>query len=136
VQIANNPYARPEEPAPGGSRPRLDTGKLGIDVVAYATAQELREVIARASGREPGKAKAYSSWTGQRVTVRSREGTVRAGVDGDSVQFPSPLEISIRPSALRIRVPKDRPGPKTARPTFNRRIVARLWSILLERETS
>jgi hypothetical protein len=54
---------------------------------------------------------------------------VRAGVDGEALEFPSPLEISIEPGALRVRVPKDRPGPKRGWPHLDRRIVGLLWSI-------
>jgi diacylglycerol kinase family enzyme len=100
VQIANNPYASPDEPSPAGTRPRLDTGMLGVDVVAYTSMNELR-------------------------------GLVRAGVDGEAVEFPSPVEISIVPGALRVRLPKDRPGPKIGWPRLDRRIVARLWSIVV-----
>lgn len=133
VQIANNPYAAPDDAAPLGSRPRLDTGTLGIDVVAYTSSRELRAMLRNEGKRGPGHATAYRSWTGARVTVASKDGTVPAGVDGEHIEFASPLEVSIRPGALRIRLPRDRPGPKAGWPRFDYRVVPRLWRALTGR---
>ena len=132
VQIANNPYATPEEPTPAGSRPRLDTGMLGVDVVAYKDPTELRSLVAAASGGMVERAHAYQRWTCERIRVRSREGAVRAGVDGESIEFPSPLDISIRPGALRIRLPRDRPKRKTGWPRISGSVLRELWSIVTE----
>jgi diacylglycerol kinase family enzyme len=132
VQVANNPYAKPEEPSPAGTRPRLDTGTLGIDIVAYKNSIELRALVAAASGGAAERAIAYQRWTCERVRVRSKDGTVRAGVDGESIEFPSPLDISTRPGALRIRLPRDRPGPKTGWQRVDRSVVRELWSILTD----
>jgi diacylglycerol kinase family enzyme len=133
VQIANNPYATTDDAASLGSRPRLDTGTLGVDIVSYSNSRELRSMIRNETGRGPAHALSHRSWTGRRIRVTSRDGTVPAGVDGEYIEFHSPLDISIRPGALRIRVPKDRPGPKTGWPRFDYRIAGRLWSILMGR---
>jgi diacylglycerol kinase family enzyme len=130
VQIANNPYAGPDDPAPAGTRPRLDTGELGVDVVAYRSGNELRGLVAEALRGTTIRAKAYRSWRGRSLRISSDDGVVRAGVDGEAIEFPSPVDISIAPGALRIRVPKDRPGPKIGWPRLDTRIVIRLWSIL------
>jgi diacylglycerol kinase family enzyme len=131
VQIANNPYASPDEPSPAGTRPRLDTGMLGVDVVAYTSMNELRGLVAEALRGTTIRSTAYRSWKGRKVRISSKDGVVRAGVDGEAVEFPSPVEISIVPGALRVRLPKDRPGPKIGWPRLDRRIVARLWSIVV-----
>lgn len=131
VQIANNPYAGPDDPSPAGTRPRLDTGRLGIDVVAYENKAQLGDLVAQAVAGTTIRSKAYLSWTGQQLRITSRDGVVRAGVDGEAVEFASPLEISIAPGTLRIRVPKDRPGPKVGWPRLHRRIVLRLWSMVM-----
>jgi diacylglycerol kinase family enzyme len=130
VQVANNPYAKRDEPSASGTRPRLDTGMLEVDIVAYKNQTELRALLAAASMGAVERAGAYQRWTGERVRVRSKEGTVRAGVDGESIEFPSPLDISIRPGALRIRLPKDRPGPKTGWPRVDGIVARHLWSIV------
>ncbi len=131
VQVANNPYAGPDDPAPAGTRPRLDTGKLGVDVVAYKNTTQLGDLVAQAIAGTTIRSKAYRSWTGQRIRISSRTGVVRAGVDGEAVEFPSPLEISIAPATLRIRVPKDRPGPKVGWPRLDGRMVRRLWRVVV-----
>jgi diacylglycerol kinase family enzyme len=130
VQVANNPYAKPDEPSAAGTRPRLDTGRLEVDIVAYKNQTELRALVAAASMGAVERAGAYQRWTGERVRVHSKEGTVRAGVDGESIEFPSPLDISIRPGALRIRLPKDRPGPKTGWPRVDGIVARHLWAIV------
>jgi diacylglycerol kinase family enzyme len=133
VQIANNPYATTDDAARLGSRPRLDTGTLEVDVVSYSSSRGLRGMIRRAQGRGPSRAPSYRSWRGRRIRVTSKDGTVPAGVDGEYIEFRSPLDVSIRPGALRIRVPKDRPGPKTGWPRFDYRVASRLWSIVIGR---
>jgi diacylglycerol kinase family enzyme len=130
VQVANNPYARPEDTTRMGTRPRLDTGTLGVEVIAYQNSRELRGLIGNVSINALDRAKAYRSWTGRSLTVTSQDGTVRAGVDGEYVEFPSPLEISIQPGVLRVRVPRDRPGKKAVWPRFDSRMVTRMWSIV------
>jgi diacylglycerol kinase family enzyme len=130
VEVANNPYAKPDEPSAAGTRPRLDTGRLEVDIVAYKNQTELRALVAAASMGAVERAGAYQRWTGERVRVHSKEGTVRAGVDGESIEFPSPLDISIRPGALRIRLPKDRPGPKTGWPRVDGIVARHLWAIV------
>jgi diacylglycerol kinase family enzyme len=133
VQVANNPYAGPDDPSPAGTRPRLDTGRLGVDVVAYRNATELGDLVADALAGRTIRSKAYRSWTGRRIRISARAGVVHAGVDGETVAFPSPLEIAIAPAALRIRVPRNRPGPKVGWPRLHRRIVLHLWSIAIGR---
>jgi diacylglycerol kinase family enzyme len=130
VQVANNPYAGPDDPAPAGTRPRLDTGRLGVDVVAYENKGQLGDLVAEALAGTTIRSKAYQSWTGQRIRISSRTGVVRAGVDGEAVEFPSPLEISIAPATLRIRVPRNRPGPKVGWPRLDGRMVRRLWRVV------
>src|ERR1044072_8535403 len=91
VQISNNPYAGPNDPAPAGSRPRLDTGKLAGDVVAYKNVTELGDLVAQAIAGRTIRSTAYRSWTGSQVRISSSDGVVRAGIDGEAVDIPSPL---------------------------------------------
>jgi diacylglycerol kinase family enzyme len=102
-----------------------------VDAVAYRSPTELRGLVAEAIGGAAIRSKAYRSWTGRKLRVSSNDGVVHAGVDGEAVEFPSPVDISIAPGALRVRVPKDRPGQKIGWPRLDRRIVIRLWSILI-----
>ena len=88
VQVSNNPYARPEEPAPSGTRPRLDTGSLGIEIVAYKDAGELRQTVAHATRGTLARAKAYQTWTSDRVMITSNDGVVPAGSTASTSRCP------------------------------------------------
>jgi diacylglycerol kinase family enzyme len=89
VLVSNNTYAlgRPME---RGARPRLDGGRLGIIVIDAPPGH----------GRPPGRA-----WAARFLEVGA-PGTVHAGVDGEAVELAPPLRFSIRPRALRVRVPR------------------------------
>ena len=54
--------------------------------------------------------------TARDVVVESDEEQIPAGVDGESLMFPSPVRCSVRPGALRVRVPRQRPGVAHASP--------------------
>ncbi|MEU3514736.1 diacylglycerol kinase family protein [Streptomyces sp. NPDC006654] len=58
--------------------------------------------------------------------VGARGGTVPAGIDGESVVLPAPVVCRISPGALRVRVPRHRPGTPPNRPPADWRRVLRL----------
>ena len=99
VLVSNNPYAL-ERPLPRGTRPALDSGELGIVIVDPP-----------GSGPPPpGR-----SWHAPRLDVSAQE-PVHAGVDGEPADLFPPLHFTIRPGALRVRIPRPHPGtPPTAR---------------------
>jgi diacylglycerol kinase family enzyme len=102
VLVSNNPYGL-DRPRAHGARPTLSGGRLGVIVIDAA-----------AEGRRPpGRA-----WSATSLEVGA-PATVRAGIDGEAVELEAPLEFSIRPLALRVRVPRragDRGAPQSARP--------------------
>jgi diacylglycerol kinase family enzyme len=134
VQVGNNRYAGPSDPTPPGTRPRLDTGELGIDVVAFGVPAKhprfVRPVRLGRSERSP----ALRSWSATALTVRGRTGVVPAGVDGEYLEFRSPLVVSIRPGALRVRLPRSRPGPKARWLAIDHTTLRKLWSVLAGHE--
>jgi diacylglycerol kinase family enzyme len=93
VLVSNNPYALDNPLAPG-TRPALDTGRLGIVVLGAPGDTSLG----------PGRA-----WTAPRLEVRA-PAAVPAGVDGEAVDLSSPLRFAIRPAALRVRISSRHPG--------------------------
>jgi diacylglycerol kinase family enzyme len=117
--VSNNPYAR-ADPLGGGRRPRLDTGQLGvigIRVEGPGQAAELVLLGERASG--------ITSVTSRRVTVEAPEGHIPVAVDGEALDLPVPVVCTLRRGALRVRVPRHRPGAPYAPPAVDwRRIVA------------
>ncbi|WP_245873533.1 diacylglycerol/lipid kinase family protein [Streptomyces phaeoluteigriseus] len=117
--VSNNPYAR-ADPLGGGRRPRLDTGQLGVIGVRVEGPGQAAELVLlgeRASG--------ITSVTSRRVTVEASEGHIPVAVDGEALDLPVPVVCTLRPRALRVRVPHHRPGAPYAPPTVDwRRIVA------------
>ncbi|MET9505162.1 diacylglycerol kinase family protein [Streptomyces sp. NPDC006622] len=117
--VSNNPYAR-ADPLGGGRRPRLDTGQLGVIGVRVEGPGQAAELVLlgeRASG--------ITSVTSRRVTVEASEGHIPVAVDGEALDLPVPVVCTLRPRALRVRVPRHRPGAAYAPPTVDwRRIVA------------
>jgi diacylglycerol kinase family enzyme len=102
VLVSNNPYAL-ERPPARGARPKLDGGRLGIIVIDAPPRHR----------RPPGRA-----WTARSLDVDAPS-TVHAGVDGEAMELAPPLRFSIRPRALRVRVPRRdsarRRPPRSAR---------------------
>ena len=93
VLVSNNPYAL-DRPLARGTRPALDSGQLGI-------------IILDAPGDDPhppGRA-----WNAASLAVCA-PAPVHAGVDGEAVDLNPPLQITIRPAALRVRVSSRHPG--------------------------
>lgn len=93
VLVSNNPYALDNPLAPG-TRPALDTGRLGIVVLGVPGDTSL------GSGR---------AWIAPRLEV-SAPAAVPAGVDGEAVDLSPPLRFAIRPAALRVRISSRHPG--------------------------
>ena len=94
VLVSNNPYALDRPIAPG-TRPRLDTGKLGV-VVLDASRPGLAD--------PPGRA-----WRATHLQVDA-SAPVHAGIDGEAVELHAPLEFVIRPGVLRVRISSRHPG--------------------------
>jgi diacylglycerol kinase family enzyme len=93
VLVSNNPYAV-DRPLARGTRPALDTGRLGI-IVLDAPGD---------SPRVPGRA-----WSAPRLEVTA-PAAVHAGVDGEAVDLDPPLRFASRPVALRVRISPRHPG--------------------------
>jgi diacylglycerol kinase family enzyme len=88
VLVSNNPYAFERPPLSGG-RPALDSGLLGVLVIHAPDGPPHR--LARA-------------WRAQSLSIEASN-AVPAGVDGEAVTLTAPLHFTIRPSALRVRIP-------------------------------
>jgi diacylglycerol kinase family enzyme len=130
VFVGNNPYAKSDDPTPAGTRPRLDTGQLGVDVIAYHSSAEFRALVRAIEMRRTDLGGSRVTWTAPTVTVSDDRGTVSAGVDGEYVEFDSPVILRSRPGALRVRVPADRPGLKASWPPMDEHLFSHLWHIL------
>jgi diacylglycerol kinase family enzyme len=121
VLMSNNPY-HISTLRHLGRRFALDTGQLGAIVLkrpAGAPSPDLlprlrRELRQGHAGR-PGEG--VISWTAARITLRGTATHVPAGIDGELVLLDLPIVCEIRPGALQVRLPRQRPGiPTRPRP--------------------
>ena len=103
--VSNNPYSVPGLTGAGGRRPRLDTGALGVVGVRVANAAQAAGVALRGTasvGLQVLKA--------PRVTVTADAPRIAVGIDGEALYLPTPVTCTVSPRALRVLVPRNRPG--------------------------
>jgi diacylglycerol kinase family enzyme len=106
--VSNNPYA--VRSASGvGSRPRLDSGLLGIVAVRAETAAEVSTLLALETAGAIHRFRGFRQWTAPEFRIDSSQ-PVPVGVDGEALRMPPPLEFRILPGALRVRLPKASAG--------------------------
>jgi diacylglycerol kinase family enzyme len=96
--VSNNPYRLAGVGA--GTRPRIDSGLLGVVVAAAPERAEQRERRAEAPVRE---------WAAAVYEVNA-EGPVPVGIDGEAMMLDPPLRFRARPRALRVRIARAHPG--------------------------
>ncbi|WP_336048004.1 diacylglycerol/lipid kinase family protein [Streptomyces sp. CA2R101] len=119
VLVSNNPY-RMGDPAGLGRRERLDSGLLGVLGVHVDNAAQAAWMLRGRRGR------GLTSLTATEVVIDADAPAVQAGVDGEALTLPTPVRCRIAPGALRVRVPRHRPGVPHSAPTMNWRRVRRL----------
>lgn len=106
--VSNNPYGRAVDAARPGRRERLDSGLLGVVCVRVGnTAQAARMVRGPRSG-------GLVRLSAGEVVVEADTDTLPVGIDGEHVVLPSPVVCRSAPGALRVRVPRRRPGTPRA----------------------
>ena len=101
--VANNPYGTGDI-AGLGRRARLDRGVLGVVGVKVNSA---RQAVGLLRGEH---AAGLSVLNAEKVEITADTPQVPIGIDGEAVLMPTPVECAIRPAALRVRVPRNRPG--------------------------
>nr|WP_307071645.1 diacylglycerol kinase family protein [Streptomyces sp. B3I8] len=119
--VSNNPYGHAAEVSRPGRRERLDTGLLGVACVRVGSTTEAARLASRP--RSGGLVRL----TADEVVVEAGTTTLPVGIDGEYVDLPSPVVCRSAPGALRVRVPRHRPGgsrPRGPAPDWPR--VARL----------
>jgi diacylglycerol kinase family enzyme len=111
--VSNDPYAMTDI-AGLGRRARLDTGTLGVVAVTVGSAMQAVELL---GGR------GVTTFTADEVVVDADTPQIPVGIDGETVMMPTPVRCAIQPRALRVRVPRDRPGTRPPKPVLD-------WSTL------
>jgi diacylglycerol kinase family enzyme len=108
--VSNNPYEGGDI-AGLSRRARLDAGKLGVVAVTVNSALQAATLLRGARGQ------GLTTLTAGQVVVNAEVPEIPVGIDGETVMMATPVRCTIRPRALRVRVPRDRPGvpsPKAA----------------------
>jgi diacylglycerol kinase family enzyme len=108
ILVSNNPYTV-DDFAGLGHRPRLDRGRLGVIALDVdSTTDALRLLRGRRS-------ESVTMLSAREAVIDAGGEPVPVGVDGEALALPTPLVARIRPAALRVRVPRHRPGVRAAR---------------------
>lgn len=113
--ISNNPYHL-ATPRWLGRRFSLSTGQLGAILLkrpAGAPPDLLRHLRGELRRHQQGAGPAGQGvvvWAAPGITLHGDVPHLDAGVDGEAVRLALPVLCGIRPGALRVLLPKDRPG--------------------------
>jgi len=103
VLVANNLYGT-NDLAGLNRRARLDRGELGVIAVKVGSARQAIALLHRS--RPTG----LMSLTAPAITIDADTAAIPVGIDGEAVTLPTPVRCSIRRRALRVRLPRNRPG--------------------------
>jgi diacylglycerol kinase family enzyme len=112
ILVSNDPYELDHIDG-RGSRPRLDTGTLGI---ATAQIENAREAVEFTRLEVTGRIRNFSGWS-EWDTLQFRidsGGPIEIGIDGEATSLDPPLVFESRPAALRIRIPTHARGASPA----------------------
>jgi diacylglycerol kinase family enzyme len=113
VLVSNNPYETGDL-AGLGRRARIDQGVLGVGGVKVENAAEAAGLLRRAQ-----RSRELTALTAREVIIEADEPQIPVGIDGESVLMPTPVRCTIRPLALRVQVPRNRPGVPAPRPQLD-----------------
>ncbi len=130
IQISNNPYGK------GASRPRLDTHQLGVVALVLGKAREgPGAFLAALASGHPERFAGFTLWATPTFEVTS-DSPIDVGLDGETMSMEPPLRFSIRPSPVRVRLPKHAIGYSPAARALGWRQAARqLWGVVLGHAT-
>jgi diacylglycerol kinase family enzyme len=110
--VANNPYGTGDV-AGLSRRARLDRGMLGVVGVKVRNSRQAAGLL---RGRKAGGLRVLTT---TKVEIDADADQIPVGVDGEAVSMSTPVTCTIAPSALRVWVPRDRPGVPAPKPPVN-----------------
>jgi diacylglycerol kinase family enzyme len=121
VLVSNNVYGMGDI-AGLGRRARMDRGTLGVFGVTVASAVQAAGLLRGTHSR------GLTRLAAGEVVVDADASQIPVGVDGEALVLDTPVRCTIQPLALRVRVPRDRPGVPDPKPEIDWN---RLWQIAL-----
>jgi diacylglycerol kinase family enzyme len=133
IEVSNNPY-RLSSLSGFGSRPRLDSGALGVATLSVDGSAAINRLVLLEVTGNPGRYKGWKQWSAESVVVDGPP-ALAAALDGEVRTLEPPLRFDIRPSALRARIALNEPGasPALLRPPLSSTTVAGLVRVLMGR---
>ncbi|MGW0908397.1 diacylglycerol/lipid kinase family protein [Streptomyces sp. NPDC002853] len=117
--VSNNPYGT-NDIAGLGRRTRLDGGVLGCVGIRVTSGAQAAGLL------RGGSAAGLTRVTATAVSVDADQEEIPVGIDGEAVRLPTPVHCEVRPGALRVVVPRSRPGLYRERPRLDWRQLVRL----------
>jgi diacylglycerol kinase family enzyme len=133
--VANNKYQL-QRASELGARDRLDDGVLQVSALRARTGAALARVLPKATVRRAGRSAAWAQWETTALRVDSRLPDLPAGVDGEPVVLPTPLEFRILPRALRVLVPGTLQPPAPKPRPLSLSALRRLWVVAVGRASA
>jgi diacylglycerol kinase family enzyme len=121
VLVSNDPY-QGGDLAGLSRRARLDTGTLGVVAVTVDSAAAAVGLLRR------GRGHGVTVLTAGEVVVDADVAEIPVGIDGETITMATPVRCAVRPRALRVRVPRDRPGTRPPKPAIDWPTLRRLAS--------
>jgi diacylglycerol kinase family enzyme len=112
VLVSNNQYGMGDI-AGLGRRARLDRGTLGMFAVTVQSAAQAAGLL---GGR---RSRGLISLVGREVVIDADAAQIPVGVDGEALLLDTPVRCVVQPAALRVRVPRDRPGVPDPKPIMD-----------------
>ncbi len=127
IQVSNGPYGT----TAGGitSRPRLDTGQLGVFSLVVPDAVAATRAVAALTTATPALYEGYLSWSSPGFEVTSGA-PIAVGLDGESLEMDPPLVFSSRPGVLRLRLPPQAIGYSPAARATGVEGLLGLWRVV------
>jgi diacylglycerol kinase family enzyme len=142
VIVSNNPY-QARRLRGTGTRPRLDTGSLGVFAAPLRGAGGVARLVtfgtigrSFGSGSQHRRLSGVLQWSCPEFEVRATA-PVAVGLDGESLMLAPPLRFVSLPGALRVRVPRHAHGvsPAGAAVPLTRRNLGALMRIAAGKPT-
>jgi diacylglycerol kinase family enzyme len=110
--VANNPYGTGDI-AGLSRRARLDAGLLGVIGVKVRNVQQAVDLL---RGRRAVGLRVLNT---KKIEITADAPQIPVGVDGEALSMSTPVVCTISPGALRVWVPRDRPGVVAPKPPIN-----------------
>jgi diacylglycerol kinase family enzyme len=112
VLVSNNVYGMGDI-AGLGRRARLDRATLGVFAVTVTSAVQAAGLLAGTHSR------GLTRLAAPQVVVDADAAQIPVGVDGEALVLDTPVRCVVQPAALRVRVPRDRPGVPDPKPIMD-----------------